>query len=428
MPVHIDDLPLEMLELILSFLDDKQLFLVERVSKKWQKRVLKMLKKEKTLKKLDYYSKKFKDDPSGRWNIINDNNIDILKKILSKCPDIKILDLSCTNVTGNNNLLLIANLCNKLESINFNNSNITVSENEIEQFIKKIGPQLIKFSQFLHFKMELYKHMENIEDISFYTWTTERIDQFFHIINNHCKSLKVLSLGTSSIGYNIQNNDMINVLQRIEHLVIQVEKLPSFQFDLNNLTELSLYGDHMYWTTLTKMKFANVTKLNVEAFYKIHFISISKFKFPKLESVTIMNANITRSFINQIKNIKSLEINELNPSIISELNHLTDLVCKEITLRNDKSFVRLFKFFDNLLHHNLFKNIKFEIYDLKLKIYNESYEKLASLCKAKPNTKIVIKIDKPSSSSSKATQKFIDYKKLFDETKHLHKFNIIWEF
>ena len=122
-------------------------------------------------------------------------------------------------------------------------------------------------------------------------------------------------------------------------------------------------------------------------------------------------------------------MNKLNPSIISELNHLTDLVynsiCKEIILRNDKSFVRLLKFFDNSSHHNLFKNIQLEIYYLKLKIYYEFHEKLISLCKAKPNTKIVIRIDKPSSSSSKAIQNFIDYKKLFEETKHLHKFNMI---
>ena len=135
------------------------------------------------------------------------------------------------------------------------------------------------------------------------------------------------------------------------------------------------------------------------------------------------------SFINQIKNTKSLEMNKLNPSIISELNNLTDLVynsiCKDITLRNYKSFVRLFKFFDNLLYHNLFKNIKLEIYDFKLKIYYEFDEKLVSLCNARLNTKIVIRIDKPSSSSSKAIQNFIDYKKLFDETKHLRKFNMI---
>ena len=99
--VYIDDLPLEMLELILSFLDDK-FFLVERVSKQQQKRVLKILKK------FNYYSKKLKDDPSGRWNIISEDNIRHSKK--KYCPNIKILDLSCTNVTGNSNLLLIANL------------------------------------------------------------------------------------------------------------------------------------------------------------------------------------------------------------------------------------------------------------------------------------------------------------------------------
>ena len=43
------------------------------------------------------------------------------------------------------------------------------------------------------------------------------------------------------------------------------------------------------------------------------------------------------------------------------------------------------------------------------------------MSKVKPNTKIIIKIDKKSCTF----QKFNNYKKLFDKAKYLHKLNMI---
>lgn len=78
MCVDINDLSYDLLKYILNFLPDKQLFVVERVSRKWQKCVL-MLEQKKSLEGLDCYSDKFKSANSFYSYIINDNNIGILK-------------------------------------------------------------------------------------------------------------------------------------------------------------------------------------------------------------------------------------------------------------------------------------------------------------------------------------------------------------
>ena len=78
-----------------------------------------------TLKNLSDYSNKWKYcNDSGLHNIINDHNISIFMKIFSKCPNIKILDLSETKVTDDSNLIEIANSYPKLEWINFERSEI----------------------------------------------------------------------------------------------------------------------------------------------------------------------------------------------------------------------------------------------------------------------------------------------------------------
>lgn len=53
-----------MLDYISNFLEDKQLLVIERVSKKWQICVLKLLSLKKVLRRLDHYSHTFKDKSS----------------------------------------------------------------------------------------------------------------------------------------------------------------------------------------------------------------------------------------------------------------------------------------------------------------------------------------------------------------------------
>ena len=96
-------------------------------------------------------------------DLINNDNIGILNNILSKCPNTKHLDLSNTRVTDNNSLIEIAKLCTKLESIDFECSEMNVSEDEMNEFGKIIGPQLIKCNLRLinrDFFIIFFKHLK----------------------------------------------------------------------------------------------------------------------------------------------------------------------------------------------------------------------------------------------------------------------------
>lgn len=146
MSININDLSSDLLKYILNFLSDKQLFLVESVCTKWQKCVRKLLDQKESLKRLDHYSHKFVKTEKfwfGIRIVINDNNINILKNILSKCYNIKHLNLWRTDVDGNS-LIEIVKLCSKLESIHFLNPDIYAYEDEMDEFGKIIAPQLKK--------------------------------------------------------------------------------------------------------------------------------------------------------------------------------------------------------------------------------------------------------------------------------------------
>lgn len=83
------ELSFDLTKYICSFLSDKELFQIERVSKKFQKSILSLLAKKESLKSLDYYSSKFKNRRKKTKFIIDDKNIDILKNILKKYPNLK---------------------------------------------------------------------------------------------------------------------------------------------------------------------------------------------------------------------------------------------------------------------------------------------------------------------------------------------------
>lgn len=437
MCVHINDLPFELLEKILDLLEDKQQFQVERVSIKWQKCVLKLFELKKTLKRLDHYSDKFKLGHS--YIVINNNNIKILKKILSKCPNIKELDLSWTYMIGDNNLIEIAQLYNKIESIDFLNSIIEVSKNEMVEFSKLIGPQLIKCNAHRNddLKQIFFKHLKNIQDLSFMSSMDNRNKELFYHLNIECNHLKTLfwfcSLSEDDNIY--QDEHFINVMQRIKHLKIELQILSRFKFNLNNLAELTLFNGNL--NNIIGMTFVNLTKLNLLT--HMSYDVISKLKFPKLESFTYSDTHyqIPLSFINQIKHIKSLYYYyNLNPLIIRQLNQLVEFVWK-VNLRDDlitfamnslgqwafwTNFVFFYQCLDALSKHKSLQSIQLKIYDCDLKIGNEFYEKLIKLCEAKPNTKTVIVIRKED------YQNCDGYKMLFYETKHLHKLNMEFEY
>lgn len=435
MAININHLSYDLLKYILNFLPDKQLFVMERVCIKWQKCVLKLLEKNKSLKRLYHYSDKFKYS-NGR-SIIDVDNIYILKNIMSKCPNIKQLDLTNTIVTVNN-LIELAYLCPKLESINFRGSKIDVPEFEMNEFAEIIGPQLVKFKLTLiygytcidSFMMIMIKYMKNIEDISLSTKTIKQYNQIFNKLNTDCDNLKVLEWKSYDNNLNYQNQNMINVIKRIKHLKISLSILLRFNFEMDNLTELTLscleLDDTINMTN--QLLFANVTKLTVKHFIDNDYYFMSKFKFPKLETLSIIKKNNFNIPTDQFKHIKSLYLESYSiiPKLILQLNQLTDFVWKCICTYYAQSSSLILLSLDVLSQHHSLKNIKLEFDDFYMNINMQFYEKIINFCKAKPNTKIVIKIPKQHKTHYFYHQMINNnhYKDLFDVVKHAHKLNM----
>ena len=158
---------------------------------------------------MEHYLKEFKYELIG----INDNNIDIPKNILTKCNNIKHLNFLHTKVTGKNNLVAIANLCPKLESIDLRNSSFDVSKQEMEEFGKIIGPQLRRCKLTITYCndfMIILKQLKNIEKIYIESETIEQANQIFDNLNIECNNLKVLKWFPDHLNIDYQNDNMIN--------------------------------------------------------------------------------------------------------------------------------------------------------------------------------------------------------------------------
>ena len=250
----------------------------------------------------------------------------------------------------------------------------------------------------------------------------------FHNLNVKCINLKILEWNSFSDDNIYSDEHFICVMQRIQHLKTDLLILSRIQFNLDNLTELTLFNYHGF-NDIINMTFDNVTKLNI--IHDLNDESISNFKFPKLEYLNCeCNLSNISSFINQFKQIKTFDqecdfdISIISQLIKTQLNQLTNLICNEICLFND-SMLLLYELFVVLSNHKSLQNIKLTIKDFDLEISNEFYDKLISLFNAKSNTKITISI---LERKIETNQNFNQYKKLFDHIKHLYKLNMQMSF
>ena len=437
MYAYFDYLPLELMFNILEYLDDKELFMVEAVNSKWQKCVKILLSRKKILKSLDYYSRKFLDQhhhhSKVKKYIINDDNIDIIKNIFKKCPNIREIDLSNTKVIGKNNFIAIGNSCAKLEAIHFNRSKIEVSEHEMEEFGKTTGSQLIKcsFDYCDNLMLATIKHLKNIEELSFTSSNWKIIKRIFHDLNYNCNNLKVLQWKPLREDF-FPDHHLVNVLQRINHLNVRLSiivnlKLMDENFEFTNLNQLTInqiitpIRIVVDEKLMMPMIFDNLTKLNIKNLSDFEFDLMSKFKFPKLESVSISKSKIPTSFIDQIKNIKSFECsyNDFNSSMIFPLSQLTNLTLNEIDLTDGQKLPKLYQCFDALSQHKQLKNIIFEIAGFNALINKEFIEKLINFSKQNSDTKIMFKIYRKRKSHV-----YKEHKKVFEEVKLPHKLNM----
>ena len=152
------------------------------------------------------------------------------------------MDLSNAKLIDENNLLQIANIL--LQYIDFFGVIIGVNKQEIHEFAKTIGPQLIKCHlQYCDFRFViiLVKHLKN-EALEFEFYKECDAFKVFYYLNRNCQHLKVLKWNSSIR----QNEDMINVMNRIEHLEIEfihfIDVLKLKKFIMNNLTQLKMNG------------------------------------------------------------------------------------------------------------------------------------------------------------------------------------------
>ena len=183
-------------------------------------------------------------------------------------------------------------------------------------------------------------------------------------------------------------------MQRINRLDIELSNLTKITFKMDNLIELTLHGldydaeiKHLKFKNLT---FTNLRKLKINQFFDYSFVVISKLKFPQLEIVSIDDfiGNIPSSFVNQIKQVKSLEFSNcdyFNPEILSKLKFLNNFVCAQKINPDHFSDCFLPELFHALAAHKSVKNIKVEFvgngtFELDI------FEDIIKLGQAKPNT------------------------------------------
>ena len=212
--MSINSLDSDLFIYLLSFLPPKEWFRIERVNKKWQKCVRKLMSKRIT--EFGNHSDLFRpffwmiDD-----NNIDDNSIDVVRSILSRCQSVKYLNFERMNFdtskiysSNNNNLLEIAKLCPKLERINLNFSTIKLSIDEWEQFAKLIGPKLIRCDIWLVEEEEqnmiltkiLFKHLKMIEKVHFNT-PDNRWDKGYQDKRARTKGRETKGRGHKSAGH-----------------------------------------------------------------------------------------------------------------------------------------------------------------------------------------------------------------------------------
>ena len=418
-----NDLSSDLLKYIMEFLPEKQLFQLQRVSKKWQKCVLQLLERKDSFQFWNYYSSKFNYG-------INDSNIDIIKSILTKYPNIKHLGISIS-VDNINNLFEMVKLLPKLESIDLIWSMKSIPDHEMEQFVKLISPKLTKCK--LHnrvyqnsIKFQHLRHLKNLQEISFITLTSDQANKIFHHLNAECLNLKILKWEFQSEPMDFYNSvkfhsqDMVNVMQTIQNLQITLPIIARFNFNMLNLTKLTIDGS-LRESPKIELEFANLVKLNLNNFDNSNYDSISKFKFPKLKSVSINSSStfIPSQFIQQIKHINSFKYLVRNDFSlpISRLINLTNLFI--IFSVNHVNYTQILLFIHELSISTL-QNIKIQIDDYDMLIKQNFYDGLGKLCNAKPNTKINIIII----HENLLDENFILYKKVFEEAKHLYKLSI----
>ena len=405
MSVHINDLSSDLLTYLFDFLPDNQIIKIEIVCKKWQNVVFRVLQRKENLNFRRYFMtykpiRPMLQPSSSWWCIIDHNNIDIFKKIASKCPNIKHLNLRYTRMDGDV-LITIAKLCSKLESIVWSKY-IDITDEQWDQFTTIISPKLIQWHSDCHAsyidfnKIEmLFQRFKKIEKVSFVTENNEQDKKLFDYLNS-CENLNSLKwdLDNRFEEYQFDEN-MIRVIKRINFLHTKLNTFFRFkQTNMDNLIELTLQPGLVenIPLNLNKQKevtFYNLKKLTLLSFQEHHLYAINNFKIPKIQYLDVgssfsrgINFDSTelKPFLDQIKKVNHLIWGSyVTPNAINSFPQLITFQYNYQKIYNED----LSQVFTAMANHKSLNYIKFPIVDIEMNgnIFND----LILLGQSKPN-------------------------------------------
>lgn len=433
MSIHINDLCCDLLTYLFNFLPNKQLFVIEFVCKKWKVSANRLMKKRITELNLDDYGRYFQIDTlkdyTSWWCTIDDNNINYVYTILSKCPNIKHLDLVGTFVSVNH-LIAIANSCPKLECISF--GHIKIELKEWEKFARMFGPKLIQVNFYFitkEFNSNLYmtimfSQAKNLEEVIFGTDDKESARQLFSQLNL-CKDLKKIEWRRARYHHlDLSNENMIKVMQRINFLDIDAYYFEQFNFEMKNLTELILNDwVKVHFNDKFKMTLPNLVKLTLKGYIDSKY-SFANMKFPQLKHLSVYNVierKEIHSFLRQNNQIECFECFgcSFKMDTILMLKNLVNFNYDFFIFTKDhlNYFVESINVFSK---HKSLQNIKLTVNDsfLLSDFFDEliKFQKLMKQIKPNCHIEILIKCYKYEVSSK--------YKKNYEETRHLTKANL----
>ena len=381
----INDLPNEMLCLILEFFPSKKLFQCERVNKNWQKCTKHVIAQRITLfRKKDHGSREKNISVSGSTILVprlfNKNYFDVIKNILIKCSNIKTLDLDGLYMPGINYLISIIHLFPNLEQVCFCN-------------------------RFRVKEKQMFNHL------------------------NSCKNLMKLKWDGHPSN-DLSDPNCINVLQRVQHLDIDFSSFLRLKCPMDNLVELTITDtinrrkeddetkfDYSGFEQMNKMTFLNLKRFNLKISAVI-LKMIENLEFPQLESVDLLDYHsppkeLSQRFYNQIKNTKifvcrNIQFTEGNLVAMKNLTDLSACDWQRISYQLEMSIGIV----NDLIKHNSLQKIYLPHFCCSFDV--ELLDKIITLGKTKPTANIRIELN-CGKLDEQQTQTLNDYKQKLKE-------------
>lgn len=180
-----------------------------------------------------------------------------------------------------------------------------------------------------------------------------------------------------------------------------------------------LYIEFMYnLIGFNSIVFDNLEKLTVCYIDDKDLVAMSKFKFPELQSLRVVNnwivcdENLLKSFFKKIKHIKALKFHfaKMNPNVINIFENLVNLEFDLLLMMNGNE--ELIRWFDMISQNQTLERIKIRIIDKVLDV--DIFDEIINFRRAKSNIHFDIEIEVHTYNRLVLEE----YKKKFEQTKH----------